>query len=145
VNESGLVLLDIAQEVSAVVQASSTTQAAQLSPTIQQRRVASTVAIQDGQTIALGGLIRDARSTTRGGVPLLADIPVLGYLFGRTTDSIERTELIVLLTPRVVRNQSDAQLVTDELRTRLRSVQPITGPFPRAPGSGRLSRGLSAY
>ncbi len=145
VNESGLVLLDIAQEVSAVVQAQSTTVSQQLSPTIQQRRVASTIAVQDGQTIALGGLIRDARNRNRGGVPVLSDIPVLGYLFGRAIDGIERTELLVLLTPRVVRNQSDARAVTEELRARLRSVQPITTPFPRAPGSGRLTRGNPAF
>jgi general secretion pathway protein D len=141
VNESGLVLLDIAQEVSSVVQAQSSTLAAQLSPTIQQRRIASTVAVQDGQTIALGGLIRDARNRSRGGVPLLSDIPGLGYLFGRANDAVERTELLVMLTPRVVRNQADARAVTEELRSRLRALQPITTPFPRSPGSGRLLRG----
>lgn len=145
VNESGLVLLDIAQEVSSVVQAQNTTLSQQLSPTIQQRRLSSTIAIQDGQTVALGGLIRDARGRNRSGVPGLSDIPVLGYLFGRAADTIDRTELMVLLTPRVVRNQSDARAVTEELRARLRNVQPITTPFPAAPGSGRLTRGTPGF
>lgn len=145
VNESGLVLLDIAQEVSAVVQSQNTTVASTLSPTIQQRRVASSIAVQDGQTVALGGLIRDARSRNRGGIPLLSDIPGLGYLFGRANDGVERTELLVLLTPRVVRNQADAGAVTEELRTRLRSLRPIETPFPRAPGSGRMIRGQPGF
>ncbi len=138
VNESGLVLLDIAQEVSSVVPAQNSTLAAQLSPTIQQRRLASSVAVQDGQTIALGGLIRDARNRTGGGVPLLSDIPVLGYLFGRTGESIDRTELLVLLTPRVVRSPSDSRAVTEELRARMRDLRPAPTPFPVAPGSRRL-------
>jgi general secretion pathway protein D len=145
VNESGVVLLDIAQEVSAVVAAQNTTVAATLSPTIQQRRISSSIAVQDGQTIALGGLIRDGRSRSRGGIPGLADIPGLGYLFGRASDAVERTELLVMLTPRVVRSQADAQAITDELRGRMRNLQPITGPFPRAPGSERLSRGAPRF
>ncbi len=145
VNESGLVLLDVAQEVSAVVDSQNSTVSAQLSPTIQQRRIASSIAVQDGQTIALGGLIRDGRSRNRGGVPGLADVPVLGYLFGRASDQMERTELLVLLTPRVVRSQGDALAATEELRARMRNLTPISEPFPRAPGSGRLRDGAPRF
>lgn len=128
VNDSGLVLLDIAQEVSDVA---TTTSSTLDSPTIQQRRVSSSVAVQDGQTVALGGLIRDNLSRGSSGIPLLADIPYLGSLFGATDNSRVRTELLVLLTPRVVRSSAEAQAVTDELRRKISTIEPI--PIPKAP------------
>jgi general secretion pathway protein D len=124
VNASGLVMLDIIQEVSDVV---ATTQAisAVTTPTIQQRRIASTVAISSGETVALGGLIRDNNANAIVGIPVLSEIPILGNLFKTTTDSVRRTELLVLLTPRVIRDRYDARAVTDDLRKRLRSLPPL--------------------
>jgi general secretion pathway protein D len=122
VNDGGLVLLDISQEVSDVAETASSTIN---SPTIQQRRIASSVAVQDGRTIALGGLIRDNRTDTKGGIPYLKDIPIFGNLFSNTDRSHKRTELLVLLTPRVVRNEVDLQAVTDEMRNKIRTVDPI--------------------
>lgn len=120
VNASGLVRMEIEQEVSDVVP---TTTSGINSPTISQRRVASTVAIQSGETVALGGLIRDTDRTEQDGVPGLGRVPVLGWLFGRTAEQDERTELLVLITPRVVRSQEQARAVTDELRRRLRGLE----------------------
>ncbi len=125
VNDSGNVLLDIAQEVSAVIDTPSTTTSQIQSPTFLQRRLVSSVSVQDGQTIALGGLIRDSNDNSRGGIPLLSQVPVVGWLFGSTVKATGRTELLVLLTPRVVRGQNDAQLATDELRNRMRLLRPI--------------------
>ena len=127
VNSSGLVVLDIIQEVSDVASSTvtGTTVTQTISPTISQRRIASTVAVKSGETVALGGLIRDNKANTVTGVPLLSDIPVLGNLFKTTTDFQRRTELLVLLTPRVVRDSVDARTVTDELRRRLRAVEPL--------------------
>ena len=130
VNASGLVVLDIIQEVSdvvaTVVAAETTTQVQAATPTISQRRIASTVAINSGETVALGGLIRDSAINTVTGVPLLSEIPILGNLFKTTTDATRRTELLVLLTPRVVRDRHDARVVTNELRQRLRGLAPLT-------------------
>jgi general secretion pathway protein D len=122
VNAGGLVTMDIQQEVSDVV---ATTTSGIDSPTIQQRRIESTVAVQSGQTVALGGLIRDSKGVTKSGVPFLQDIPVLGALFRNTTNDTDRTELLVLITPRVVRNEGEARDVTNELRRRLRAVTPL--------------------
>lgn len=125
VNDGGLVLLDIAQEVSDV----STTDSSTLnSPTIQQRRIASSVAVQDGQTIALGGLIRDNDTVGRNGIPYLSQIPVIGALFGTQERDHKRTELLVMLTPHVVHNAGDAQAVTDELVRKLRAIEPLLPP-----------------
>lgn len=121
VNDSGLVVLDILEEVS---QPSATTSSTIQSPTIQQRRVTSTVAVHDGETIALAGLI-DQRSTDgRSGLPFLMDIPVLGHLFGTRTETEHRTELLVLITPRVVRGRQDSDALTRELRERLEQLAP---------------------
>lgn len=122
VNSSGTVGLDIEQEVSDVVP---TTTSTIDSPTIRQRKLKSTITVEDGETIALGGLIRDSSTRDRSGIPLLSDIPVLGNLF-RTNDNIkDRTELLVLITPRVVRNPDEAREITDELRRRVQAVEPL--------------------
>ena len=124
VNTSGLVTLDIDQEVSDVAR---TTSSNINSPTIAQRRIISSVVVQDGETVALGGLIRDNQNDMRSGIPILSEIPILGALFRTTTRSTARTELLVLLSPRVVRNPKEVRDVTEELRARMRALQPIYG------------------
>jgi general secretion pathway protein D len=131
VNASGLVVLDIIQEVSdvapTVVSAATTTTTQATTPTISQRRIASTVAINSGETVALGGLIRESSNRSVSGVPLLSEIPMVGNLFKTTSDSTQRTELLVLLTPRVVRDRQDARTVTEQLRERLRGLTSLSG------------------
>jgi general secretion pathway protein D len=103
-----------------------TTSSSQLnSPTISQRRVTSTVAINDGQTIGLAGLIRDNRTNTTNGLPWLEDIPVVGLLFGSRGRQLARTELIVLITPRVIRSRDEGDAITRELRDKVRLTIPI--------------------
>jgi general secretion pathway protein D len=131
VNTGGLVLLDIAQEVSDVVstgQGGSTLN----SPTIEQRKIATSVAVQDGQTIALGGLIKNEVTKGRSTMPVLGDIPVLGHLFGDTTNALVRTELVVLLTPKVVRTPVDAAAITQELKDNIHLAAPPPPPDHRS-------------
>ncbi|SDF74043.1 general secretion pathway protein D [Limimonas halophila] len=137
VNESGLVTLDIRQEVSDVTQ---TTTSGLNSPTIQQREITSNVAVQSGQTIALGGLIEDSRDRSEVGVPLLKDIPYVGNAFKNVTVTKSRTELLVLLTPRVVHDQQEADQVTRELRRRLEGVKMFR---KKAPNQGTPSDAAS--
>lgn len=119
VNDGGRVTLDIDQEVSDVVQ----TQTSGIdSPTIQQRRIKTTVAVDNGSTIALGGLIRDKVTDGKTKIPLLGDIPGIGELFRSTTKRNDRTELVVLITPRVISNADDAAAITRDLREKMRSV-----------------------
>jgi general secretion pathway protein D len=122
VNESGLIMMDINQEVSAVVP---TTTSTLDSPTIQQRKVTSTVAVRSGESVALGGLIQDSVNQSGNGIPIIKDIPIVGNLFNQTTDNSTRTELLVLITPRIVRNDSEARQVTSEIRRRLQTVNPV--------------------
>jgi general secretion pathway protein D len=122
VNAGGLVTLEIQQEVSNVVRSETQTQSEQSTPTISQRLVSSTVAVQSGETVALGGLITDDRERSRSGVPILSSIPVLGVLFSTRSRTLERTELLVLLTPSVIDSPERARAVTEELRRRLSGV-----------------------
>ncbi len=127
VNEGGLVLMDISQEVSDVAR---TTTSNLDSPTIQQRKLASSISVNTGETIALGGLIRDRRNDGSSGIPVLKDVPVFGHLFKTTTETTTRTELLVLITPQVVRTPTDIRRVTQELRDRLRIPPGMLGEQP---------------
>jgi general secretion pathway protein D len=122
VNANGQITLDIGQEVSAVSNASQTAATNSLGPTITQRRIQSTITVKDGETVALGGLIQDTNSLGKTGLPILSDAPVVGPLFRSTDRSVQRTELLVLLSPRVLHDATDARAATDELRNRLRSL-----------------------
>ncbi len=143
VNAGGLVILDVEQEVSEVTE---TTTSGIDSPTIQQRKLESTIAVQNGETVVLGGLIRDRLEEGETSVPFLGDIPILGNLFKSTDNSSTRTELLVLIKPLVIRNQEDARAVTEELRRKLPAIFP---PEPEeseeeTPESGTVETGTPA-
>lgn len=120
VNAGGLVLMDILQTVNQAVE--TTTSKDIDSPTIQKREIESSVAVQSGETIVLGGLIRENNDYLRDGVPFLHEIPIIGPLFGGTTRNKDKKELVVLITPRVVNSRQDAQSITDEFRRKLSSI-----------------------
>lgn len=124
VNDSGTIILDISQEVSDVAR---TTTSGINSPTIQQRKLASTVATRSGQMIALGGLIRERSTSGRSGIPLLSQIPVIGGIFGQQTKDGSRTELIILLTPTVIRSPEESRAAVDSLINALDDVRPLVG------------------
>jgi general secretion pathway protein D len=113
VNSNGHVLLNIEQEVSDVVR---TTSSGIDSPTIRQRKVATTVVVSDGQSIALGGLVQESREKGNESVPVLGNVPVLGAAFRNRSDVKKRTELVIFIRPRVMRNGSEAEAVTREFR-----------------------------
>ncbi len=119
VNPGGLVTMEVTQEVSAVADTEIQTN----QPTIQTREINSTVAVQSGQTVVLGGLIRDKRTNAEGGAPFLYKIPVLGALFGETENSNERVELVIVLTPRVITSADDALRITRDFRTRMQGLK----------------------
>jgi general secretion pathway protein D len=122
VNASGLVIMEIEQEISDVVE---TTTSQIDSPTIRQRRVASTVGVQTGQTVVLGGLIEDEVEQRDSGIPFLHRLPIIGPLFGVTDNIDRRRELLVVLTPRVIRSPDQARAVTEEVRERLRGLKAL--------------------
>ncbi len=116
VSDNGRVLLDIEQEVSDVVPTKSSSID---SPTIQQRRVRTTVAVNDGDSILLAGLIQDRATRARDQVPILGEIPLIGNAFKNKSDDIKRTELLIAITPRVVKDSSSIRGIAAEFRNKL--------------------------
>ncbi|MDP5360526.1 MAG: SPOR domain-containing protein, partial [Paracoccaceae bacterium] len=119
INSSGSVILNIQQEVSLV----GSTDEATGNPIISQRVIDSSVSVDSGETIVLGGLFSDRRTNGNGGIPILKDLPVAGALFGSSSRSSSQTELLVLITPRIVNDRMDARRVTQQLRSRVESLR----------------------
>jgi general secretion pathway protein D len=127
INSNGLVTMEIQQEVSAVQDPTGGggTGTQSLTPTISQRRVTSTIAVQSGQMVALGGLIREQVNHEKQRIPVLEKIPYLGdVLGGDTTTSKTRTELIVFIRPTVIRDPEDAANAAEALRGGMASLAP---------------------
>jgi general secretion pathway protein D len=122
VNPGGLVYMEVSQEVSKPGVADVTGNRA-----VSKREIETEIAVQSGQTVLLGGLIGEDESKTKNGVPGLSKIPVIGNLFGSTDKSRTRTELIVMITPRVIGNAIDARAVTEEYQRRFESLPPLKG------------------
>lgn len=120
VNDGNIVILEIAQEVSNAVP---TLTSGIDAPTIQQRRFDSVVTIADGDTLALGGLIRSTRTLGSTGIPVLKDIPLIGNAFSNKSDSRSRTELVIFLTPHIIRSREDARRATRHIRDRLQRLK----------------------
>jgi general secretion pathway protein D len=110
------VLLNINQEVS---KASESAQKGNLTPIISKRNVTSDVVIQSGRTAILGGLIEDRTDEIETGVPILRKVPLFGNLFKQNTDHVRRFELLVMITPRVVRRSSEIENITRMLRKQI--------------------------
>ncbi len=121
VNSQGLVNLQILAEVS---QRGAPVKVGQDEfPAFDTRQAETTAVVQDGDTLAIGGIIADNRTRSRSGIPYLMDIPVIGRFFGTTTDTIDRTELIMLITPHVIRNRDQGQQVTEDFKKSLSTVR----------------------
>ena len=136
VNSGDLVTMDISQTVTDVGDGDTVTG----QRSFLQRQINSKVAVRSGEAIVLGGLIKDNSSSGRSGVPLLSSLPVVGGLFGATTNNSGRTELLVIITPKVVRTDPEIRGVSEELRDRLKGLSVIdmrdraaARPAPAAP------------
>src|SRR5215510_13810748 len=123
VNANGAIHLEIDQEISNVVNPDQQT----LTPTIAQRRVHSAVAVTSGQTVLLAGLISEREQNTRSGIPGLRDIKFLGDLFGNTNATKQRSEIIIFIRTRLMRNSIDASSVTEEFREKLQVMRSSRG------------------
>ena len=118
VHPDSMIGIDIEQEISSVKDSAN---ADTLTPTISQRRVKSKVSVADGQTLLIGGLMSEQRTKGKSGIPGLNDIPVIGELFAgmHKVESV-KTELIIFIKPRVLRDGSDARRLAEDLRQRMK-------------------------
>jgi len=121
VNPGGLVYLDISQEVSSPTGAADE----QGNRAISQRQLQTQVAVQSGETLLLGGLIQDTKAEGQQGVPLLSKVPVLRNLVGTTSVSNDRTELIILITPRVISSVDEGRQMTEDYVRQFQSLAPL--------------------
>jgi len=127
IGEGGTVSLDVKQEVNDVGE---NEPPPINSPRFRKREAETSVVLLNNQTLVLGGLIQNKRTKIRTGIPFLNRIPVLGYLFGATEEKIEKTELLMLITPRVVGTALDAARITEQMR---RGSPEIEQSFKLAP------------
>ncbi|PIK72013.1 type II secretion system protein GspD, partial [Methylobacterium frigidaeris] len=130
VNKNGLVVLDINQEVSDVVP---TTTSQIDSPTIRQRRVATSVAVSDGHSLAIGGMVQEKAQITNENLPVLSDLPVIGAAFRNRVDQRVRTELLVFIRPRVIRGTVEADRIAEDFRHQFRAMMPVRPVLPPPP------------
>jgi general secretion pathway protein D len=121
ISASGSVTLELAQEVSAP--GASIPIGDGNAPSFTKTSVSTTLSVKDGETVAIAGLIRDTNDFSRSGVPFLSQIPILGSLFGKTSKSSQRSELIILITPHVIRTPEKLHEMTQELKDSLRNVR----------------------
>jgi general secretion pathway protein D len=142
INANGNVRLDVEQEISNPVSGSSSSSSSSsstnsLTPTVSTRKVRSSVAVASGQTVLLAGLISDTQNRTRSGIPGLDQIPGLGEILSQNEKSIKRTELIIFIRPKIIRDGMDAHFVAEELRTKLRGTIGALGSRRAAPATYR--------
>ncbi len=125
INSSGLVKLDISQEVSSRGEYDKELK----TTSILSRKAETSVVVQNGQMIVIGGLMRNRDSVSRSGMPVLRHMPLLKYLFGGTTKEKTKTELIILITPRVVRDRQEAERVSEEFSRKVESLRRLMKSF----------------
>jgi general secretion pathway protein D len=120
INDRGLVSMDISQEVSETGEGQSV--GGNTYPSFRQRKVTTSLTVGDGQTIVMGGLMREKEEEIDKGVPFFSSIPVVGVLFGRETKSREKTDLMLFITPRVIVNLSDVDAITQEFKQKVNNL-----------------------
>ncbi len=122
VNSSGVVTMVINQDVSAPTAPPAGIGVSINSPSFSKRNVSTQVTVQDGDTIAIGGIIQETDSLTSSGIPYLHRIPILGAAFGNKSMNHARTELIVFLTPRVIYDTNQIAEATEELKAKVKKL-----------------------
>ncbi len=119
INASGIVTLFIDQEVSNPLAPTGAIQ----SPSIDRRNVSTQITVEDGTTVAIAGIIQETDIYQRSRVPFLGDIPFIGAAFGSTSVSRSKTELVILMTPRVIYDENEIISASEELQSKLRSLR----------------------
>jgi general secretion pathway protein D len=125
VSANGDVRLEIEQEISNVLPGSA---ANALNPTIQERKVKSSISIANGQTVLLAGLIQDQKNENKSGIPLLDDLQGIGNAFSNQDNTKMRTELIIFIRPQIIGDGMEAHTIAEEFRSKLRGTVSASSP-----------------
>jgi general secretion pathway protein D len=132
IGERGTVALDVKQEVNDIGGVEPPTG----SRRIIKREAETSVVLVNNQTLVLGGLIRERHATEDRGIPVMKNIPLLGYFFGAKARTINKTELLILITPRVIGTALDASRITDQMRRATPEIEQSIRRAPRQPTTG---------
>ena len=133
IHSSGRVDIDLTQEVSTP----GTAATGATSPPIDTRKVTTNLTLRDGSSVLIGGLMQQSLQRSNSGVPLLKDIPGVGVLFRNTTDTVNKTELIVLITPYVIEDDNDAEVISNAVRSQFEA----SDSWKRGPTAERITPG----
>lgn len=118
INKDGLVYLTLYQEVTKVTEATvGSGSSQQPAPTTLKRSTKTTVGVKDSQTIVISGLIKDDSEASRQGIPFLSAIPVIGWLFGSQTRAVDKTNLLVFITPRIIYSSQTIENISRQKQT----------------------------
>jgi general secretion pathway protein D len=120
INESGLVTLEISQEVSNVIDEE---EKGIKSPSFQTRKATTNLVVQDSHTIIIGGLMQTEQQNVHSGIPILKNIPILGYLFGSKGYKTKKTELLFAITPHVIHSKEQADALTREFSKKVKFLR----------------------
>jgi general secretion pathway protein D len=121
ISEKNMVKLKIAQEISS--RGVDISLAGITSPSFTKRKAETIGAVQNGHTLVIGGLISEQQNKTKEGIPLLSRIPLIGLLFGVTTDEVKKTELVVMVTPHVVSSPEEADAITKQFQNKVKTIK----------------------
>ena len=133
INEKRLVTLDIETEQTDILSESFGSTG---SPAFSKRSSKTSVVVEDGQSLVLGGIIQNRVEKTHTGIPFLSRLPLLGYLFRNTKDSVTKTELLILVTPHVIASPEEGRALTQQFERRIESVKPLLESLPKTSPSG---------
>lgn len=125
----GMVFLEIEQEISSPSGVTSSSG----NPTVSTRNVSTEAMVRDGETVMLAGLISQLDETGSAGAPGLSRLPIVGGLFGQQNRRNERTEVVLLITPRVVRTPQETRTLTDDYIQRFQGMAPLRATQAAAP------------
>jgi general secretion pathway protein D len=119
ITEGDYIQLELYQEISALIESPIGQDVNTVGPTTSTRKATNVVLVRDGQTIVVGGLMEDRVRTVKNKVPWVGDIPVIGWLFRYDTDNVEKNNLLIFLTPTIIREDQDVQRLFEEKRRRM--------------------------
>ncbi|MFC0117844.1 secretin N-terminal domain-containing protein [Pseudoalteromonas xiamenensis] len=120
INAQGVVLMEISQSISNASKSSSAVQGA---PIITERAIETEVVAESGQTVVLGGLIRESNTNGDGRIPVLSDIPILGRLFDSTSRQKDKVELVVMVTPKIIEDSNDWDMVRKQFQSQFQYLE----------------------
>lgn len=130
INASGMVSMSITQEVSG--RAGTVSVGGSEYPNFSKRKVTTDVSIEEGKTLMIAGLIQNRGNASVTGLPLLKDVPIFGGLFGSTKNTVDKTELMITITPYIVRNRDEGDRITGAFQESLKDLRDLMDKRPRS-------------